>query len=63
MAAGLPVITLDGKGNRDIIEQGKNGYMIYEQDAELFAQTIIDLWNDKEKYQQMSKYAQQFAVK
>jgi glycosyltransferase involved in cell wall biosynthesis len=61
MAAGLPVITLDGKGNRDLIEEGKNGYMIYEQNAELFAQTIIDLWNDKQKYREMSEYAQEFA--
>ncbi len=61
MAAGLPVITLDGKGNRDLIEQGKNGYMIYEQNPELFAQTIIDLWNDKEKYSEISTYAQEYA--
>lgn len=61
MAAGLPVITLDGKGNRDIIEQGKNGYMIYRQDAELFANKIIDLWKDKQKYQEMSAYAQEYA--
>lgn len=61
MAAGLPVVTLDGKGNRDLIEQGKNGYMIYEQDAEVFAQTIIDLWNDKQKYLEMSTYAQEYA--
>jgi glycosyltransferase involved in cell wall biosynthesis len=61
MAAGLPVITLDGKGNRDLIEQGKNGYMIYEQNPELFAQTIIDLWNDKQKYREMSAFAKEFA--
>ncbi|MDD2636384.1 MAG: glycosyltransferase family 4 protein [Bacteroidales bacterium] len=61
MASGLPVITLDGKGNRDLIEPGKNGYMIYEQNAELFAQTIIDLWNDKQKYREMSEYAQEYA--
>lgn len=61
MTAGLPVITLDGKGNRDLIEQGKNGYMIYEQNAELFAQTIVNLWNDKQKYQEMSAYAQEYA--
>lgn len=61
MAAGLPAITLDGKGNRDLIEEGKNGYMINEQNPELFAQTIIDLWNDKEKYHAISKYAQEFA--
>jgi len=63
MASGLPVITLDGKGNRDLIEEGKNGYMLYNQNAEDFANQIVKLWNDKEKYRQMSKYAQQFAVK
>jgi glycosyltransferase involved in cell wall biosynthesis len=35
--------------------------MIYEQNSELFAQTIIDLWNDKQKYREMSAYAQEFA--
>lgn len=63
MAAGLPVITLDGRGNRDLIEQGKNGYMLFEQNAEDFALKIIELWNDKTKYQQMSLYAQEFARK
>lgn len=61
MAAGLPVVTLDGRGNRDLIEHGKNGYMLYEQNAQLFAQTIEDLWSDKEIYQQMATYAQEYA--
>lgn len=61
MAAGLPVVTLDGKGNRDLIEEGKNGYMIYEQNATLFADKILEIWNDKQKYQEMSQYAQEYA--
>jgi len=61
MAAGLPVITLDGKGNRDILENGKNGYMLFEEKPEIFANTIINLWNDKNKYQEISVYAQQYA--
>ena len=61
MASGLPVVTLDGKGNRDLIEQGKNGYMIYDQDPELFADRIIEIWNDKIKYREMSEFAQKFA--
>jgi len=61
MAAGLPVVTLDGKGNRDLIEEGKNGYMIYEQNPELFADKILEIWNDKQKYQEMSLYAQEYA--
>lgn len=61
MAAGLPVVALDGKGNRDLIEEGKNGYMIYEQNPELFADKILEIWNDKRKYQEMSLYAQEYA--
>lgn len=61
MVAGLPVVTLDGKGNRDLIEEGKNGYMIYEQNPELFADKILEIWNDKKKYQEMSLYAQEYA--
>lgn len=61
MAASLPVVTLDGKGNRDLIEEGKNGYMIYEQNPEQFADRILEIWNDKQKYQEMSLYAQEYA--
>ena len=61
MAAGLPVVTLDGRGNRDLIVQGKNGYMVYEQDTEQFADRILEIWNDKLKYQEMSAFAQEFA--
>ncbi len=60
MAAGLPVVCLDGKGNRDIIQQGKNGFIIYEQNVEKFAKTIINLINDKDTYQRMSEYAKEF---
>lgn len=61
MASGLPVVTLDGKGNRDLIEEGKNGYMIYEQNPELFTDKILEIWDDKKKYQEMSLYAQEYA--
>lgn len=61
MAAGLPVISLDGGGNRDLIEEGKNGFMIYEQNPDLFVDVIVKLWQDKKKYQSISKYAQQYA--
>lgn len=63
MAAGLPVVTLDGRGNRDLIVQGQNGYMEYEQNAELFADRILEIWNDKQKYNEMSHFAQDFARK
>jgi len=37
MAAGVPVIALDGPGQRDIIRQGKNGFIVYSM------QEMIDL--------------------
>ena len=61
MAAGLPVVTTDGKGNRDLIKQGENGYMLDNFDAETFANKIIEVWSDKNKYQKMSAFAQHFA--
>lgn len=61
MAAGLPVVTLDGKGNRDLIEEGRNGFMIFTDDVEKFSQKIQLLSNDQSVYQQMSKEAKKYA--
>lgn len=61
MAAGLPVICLDGGGNRDLIEEGKNGYMIYEQNPNLFADKIVQLCTDKNLYEYISSNGQNFA--
>lgn len=61
MAAGLPVITTDGKGNRDLIKQGENGYMVNDFDVDTFANKIIEVWSDKNKYHKMSAFAQRFA--
>lgn len=61
MAAGLPVITLDGKGNRDLIEEGKNGYLIYDQDPGQFAGKIIALFENTDKYNELSNYCKEYA--
>ena len=55
MAAGLPVVSLDGKGNRDIIKNGENGYILRDQDPLEFANKIQMLFNNKEKYFEISK--------
>ncbi len=36
MSSGLPVICLDGRGNRDIILTGKNGFLLSENNSNLF---------------------------
>jgi glycosyltransferase involved in cell wall biosynthesis len=61
MASGLPVISLDGKGNRDIVVNDKNGYLLQENDPTLFVSKIMYLMNDVEKYKSISMYARTFA--
>ncbi len=60
MVAGLPVVTLDGKGNRDIIKEGINGYMVPNNVAH-FAEKIRLLMNDKTLYSTVCEGARQFA--
>ncbi len=61
MAAGLPCVVLDGKGNRDLIAQGQNGYMIDEQDPSEFAACIQTLTTSPEAYETMSASAREYA--
>jgi glycosyltransferase involved in cell wall biosynthesis len=61
MASGLPVISMDGGGNRDIVVDGKNGYLINSNDAHLFFEKILHLLSNKNQYKIMSDFAQRFA--
>lgn len=61
MAAGLPVLTLNGGGNRDLIEERKNGFLIEEDNVEHFTEKILELVNDQTLFKDMSQYAQSFA--
>ncbi|MFM7666827.1 MAG: glycosyltransferase [Bacteroidota bacterium] len=61
MASGLPVICLDGKGNRDLMIHGENGYIFQEENAKLFTEQIIELINNSEKYKEISSFAKEFA--
>lgn len=61
MAAGLPCIALDGLGNRDIVEDDRNGFLIGREDASAFADRIVALATDETRYLAMSRFAQQFA--
>ncbi len=67
MAAKLPVVALDGGGNRDIIYNKKNGFLIKHQDHNKFANTIISLSKDKALYssiiKQGSKTAKNYDIK
>lgn len=48
MANGLPVICSDIRGNSDLIQDGKNGYLVEPNDIDGFAKRIIELIEDSE---------------
>lgn len=60
MGTGLPVISLDGGGNRGLVNDG-NGFMLLEQNAELFADKIELLFKDKVLHNKLSEGAVAFA--
>lgn len=62
MAAGLPCICLDGKGNRDIIENGKNGFILHDNDAKAFANQVILLYKNQQQLMDMGTYAHTYAA-
>jgi glycosyltransferase involved in cell wall biosynthesis len=63
MAAGLPVISLDGRGNRDIIQNGVNGFLVEQGNINGFVDYIIKLAEDPELYAQIAREGQKSAEK
>lgn len=67
MACGLPVVTTDGGGNAEIIEEGKNGFLIRERNVAAFKAKVDELIANKELYKAMSNnaevYSKQFDIK
>jgi len=45
MASGVPIIGLDAPGVREVIQDGVNGYLIFEEDKILFSEKLEQLYN------------------
>jgi glycosyltransferase involved in cell wall biosynthesis len=61
MACGLPVVCTDGKGNRDLIHEGENGFMVWERDPKLLADKIELLFKNDNLRMEMGEKARVFA--
>jgi len=61
MASGLPVVALNGGGNKELIIKGKNGFLIDKENPVLFANKIVKIIEDKFLYKRMSEKANSFA--
>lgn len=58
---GLPVVTSNVRGNQDLIEDGKGGFVCDQNDYKTFADRFRTLINDKEMQKSMSKINKQNA--
>lgn len=56
MASGLPCIVSDIRGNRDLIEDGKGGFLRHSTDVDGFAEAIRSIAVDDELRKQMKQY-------
>lgn len=55
MCVGLPVVASDCRGNRDLIENNINGYIIPLKDSNKFIISILELYSEKDKIQKIHK--------
>lgn len=63
MSYGLPIISFDCKcGPKDIIEEGKNGYLCKAYDIDEMAEKIKKLIYNKEKRKKMGKIAKEISL-
>lgn len=56
MAAGLPIVAVDGSGTRDIVEHGKQGFLV-ENDVDLLAKGIKKLLANPQRMKRFSNSA------
>ena len=59
LSFGLPIVSSLVGGASEVIENGKNGYIVSSQDASVIGENIIKIINDAELCQSMKYFAKQ----
>ena len=67
MASGTPIVSIDGKGNKELITNYENGFILNQPTVSMFVDKVIELHEDKNLYQQFQengiKFSQQYDMK
>lgn len=63
MAAGKPVVATNIRGNRDLVEDGVNGYLVRLGEPRSLADAIIKLFSNPERAQRMGKEGRNKIIK
>ena len=59
--AGKPVVAVNAGGVKDTFQENVSGFLVADHKPEIFASKIAELYDDKDKYEEMSKAASIFA--
>lgn len=62
MGCGLPIIASDVGGNNEIVQEGKNGYLIVGDDVNTLADRLIRLINDSALRKQMGTASRDYSL-
>jgi N,N'-diacetylbacillosaminyl-diphospho-undecaprenol alpha-1,3-N-acetylgalactosaminyltransferase len=57
MAMGKPIVTADSVGCREVVEEGRNGYLVPVRDGQALAKAIGDLLGDGRKRERFGHYS------
>jgi glycosyltransferase involved in cell wall biosynthesis len=59
LACGIPVISTDCGGPKDIVEDAKNGFLVPVGDYRKMAEKIIELLQDENMRKEMGRYGKE----
>ena len=63
LACGKPIVSTDVSGAKDMIRQGKNGFIVQERNPKLFADAILKTLELKKTSQISKEIADRFSIK
>jgi glycosyltransferase involved in cell wall biosynthesis len=61
-SCGRPIVTTDVPGCREVVIEGKNGYLVPEKNAEALKDALLKLINNPEKRLEMGKASREIAI-
>lgn len=61
MLSGTPVVASINRGHRELIKNGKNGYLVKVDDIKEMTRCVLELIENQEEYSKIQKNAEKFA--
>lgn len=61
-AMGIPVVVTDVRGNREVVEAGRNGLLVSLDDVTALAEAIVELLTDREKARRLGRGGRHMAL-